>query len=723
MENPGKKIKLDRNIDLKGDFSIPTINEWQAVAEGSLKGVPFEKALINETDEGIKLKPVYLRDDIREIYENNNYPGTGDFVRGIEKDGFLTKGWDICQRTGAGFPDEFNQYLIEDLSYGQTSILVNVDAATGKCIDPSSSVPGEVAKNGLSITTIDDMKNMFRNIELKNFPVIFEAADSALELFMMFNEYCKEKNIDISTLSGALNFDPVESLAKTGTLSAPLKYLYDNMSMALKWGEQNIPYFKVIGASTLPYHNSGASAVQEIAIALSTGVNYIDEMKKRGISINSITGSMVFRFGIGPDFFMEVAKLRTARVLWSKIVEAYGGNEENRKMFIHGETSTYNQTKYDPYVNMLRTTTESFSALAGGINRLTTNTFDQVFGSSETFSRRNARNIQMILKEESHLDKIIDPAAGSYYVEKLTDEVKRKSWEFFLEIEENGGIKKGLESGFIRREVKDTAKKHQEKLSKGKRVLIGTNKFSNINEKKVNYSGPGDKELIRRRVKVIDNFKKDPERPELKKRFDEVSSVLKKDSVEIFEFGSSLFSSGATLQEVREAFLKTGSLQKEKIDKMEIKRLAFEFEKIRERVWSYNSSEGEELTITIAVAGPPGKIKPRIDFCRSFFEVAGIRGNIIELKGNSEEMFVQLTESRPKMIALCAPDGFYPELIPELVPLLKGKAEEPVLIMAGNPGDKRKEFENMGIKFFIYLGADIAHTITQILNESGVKNG
>lgn len=723
MEKTGKKIKLDKNIDLKSDFSAPSFNEWEEIALKSLKGASFDKILKTETDENIQLNPVYVRDDIKQYYENITFPGSGNFIRGIEKNGYIENGWDICQRMGTGLPEEFNQSVKEDLSVGQTSIFLDVDVATGKGIDPSSSKPGEVAVDGLSITTIDDIRKIFRDIEIKDFPVVFDADDSALEMLMMLNGYCNEKKIDVSGLSGALNFDPIASLAKSGMLSIPIRYLYDNMAIALKWAEHNKSELKITGVSTLPYHNSGASSVQEIAIALSTGVDYIDEMKKRGISVNFIAGSLVFRFGIGSDFFMEVAKLRASRVLWNKIVEAYGGEKKSRKMFIHGETSTFNQTKYDPYVNMLRTTTEAFSALAGGVNRLTTNTFDLIYGPPDNFSRRNARNVQMILKEESHLDKIIDPAAGSYYVEKLTDEIIKKSWELFLEIEEKGGVKKGLKTGFIQQLIEKTAKLKGKNLSKQKRILVGTNMYSNIGEGKIKRTGQGEKELLQKRVEEIAVFKEDPLRSKLGKEFEKILVSIKKGGKEIIDLGSLLFEGGATLQEVKEAFHNKNSFLTEKTDKLETKRLAHIFEKIRGRVASYNSLIEEDLTVTIAVFGPPAKMKPRADFTRNFFEVAGIKSELLELKGNAEDMALQLLKTEPLILVLCTADSDYPELIPELLPRLKEKTIEPVLIMAGNPGDKKKEFNDIGIDFFIFRGVDIARILTQILDESGVKNG
>ena len=208
------------------------------------------------------------------------------------------------------------------------------------------------------------------------------------------------------------------------------------MSLVTKWTLKNIPNLKTIGVSSLNYHNAGANSVQELAFSLSTAVEYIKQMLERGLKIDEIASNIRFTFGIGSLFFVEVAKIRAARMLWAKIIEAFSGNEDSQKIDIHAHTSFTNQTVFDPYVNLLRTTTEAFSAITGGVDSMHTNFFDESFRTPDEFSRRIARNTQIILNEESHLNQIIDPAGGSYYVESLTDEVAKKSWTLFQEIEE-----------------------------------------------------------------------------------------------------------------------------------------------------------------------------------------------------------------------------------------------------------------------------------------------
>jgi len=290
-------------------------------------------------------------------------------------------------------------------------------------------------------------------------------------------------------------------------------------------------------------------------------VEYIDRLLERGIVIDDIAGQMRFTFGIGPFYFMEIAKIRAARVLWAKIIESCGGSRLAQKMTIHARTSFYHQTKFDPYVNMLRTTTEAFSAVAAGVDSLHTNPFNEVFGSSDEFSRRAARNTQVLLLEECHLDRPVDPAGGSYFLESLTHEVCQKAWEKFREIEAMGGMFKALVKGFPQVEIAAVHEKRKQDIVDGRSIIVGTNYSANVNEKKPGDNFPDHEEIFQVRKKYLKKYR-GRRSLEQEAKINEKLSISKvfdaSNGAEIIPAGTEAFLAGATIGEINKKFLQGG---------------------------------------------------------------------------------------------------------------------------------------------------------------------
>ena len=274
-------------------------------------------------------------------------------------------------------------------------------------------------------------------------------------------------------------------MVKSGTLEVSEDFLFNSLKIAIEWTKENSPNLKVIGINTLPYVNAGASSVQELAIAISTFVHYVNNLSERGVSAEDVFSKTIFTFGISSNYFMDIAKFRAIRVLLENIAENYQVELGKCKPKISAKSSDYYQTNLDPYVNMLRSTTQAFSAIVGGVDSITTLPFDETIRKSDNFSRRIARNIHTILREESHLDQVIDPAGGSYFIETLTEELAKSAWNLFKQIENNGGILESLKNNFIQTEIEKVADERSKDINKRKSVIVGTNMFADIKEKKL----------------------------------------------------------------------------------------------------------------------------------------------------------------------------------------------------------------------------------------------
>lgn len=446
----------DENTPLFSEFAPNTYNEWREAAEESPRGASFEESLVTRTYEGIDLKPIYFPEDAAAIAHQHTTPGVFPYVRGTQA---APRPWLIAQESRYTSPEALNHQLRHDLAHGQTALNLNLRDAAG--------------------LMLADFDTVFREINLSETPLLVSSGSYALPFVAMLAAYLRQQGIPSSEINGCIGCDPIGTLVETGTQPA---HLYNRMAELTTWAMENMPNLAIITVNAGIYHESGTSAVQELACALATGVAYIRAMQERGLTVDSIAQRMQFTFVVGTQFFMEIAKLRAARMLWAKVVQAFGGDAESQKMTLHVRTAWRNKTARDPHVNMLRTTVEAFAGAAAGCDRLQIAPFDEVFQEPAEFSRRIARNQQIILQEEVNLSRIIDPAGGSWYVESLTDQLARSAWGLFQEIERQGGMLAALQSGFVQQQVHEIAEQRAANLQSGRDILVGVNKYMNKQE-------------------------------------------------------------------------------------------------------------------------------------------------------------------------------------------------------------------------------------------------
>lgn len=463
------------------EFPTPTSAEWRQAVVESLRGRSFE-SLITHTDEGIDLLPMLRREDTADIQHQHTLPGQPPYVRGTRAAGYRQRPWLVAQELIYLTPQVFNKVLLHDLEHGQTAVHIRLDQPTRHGRDPDQAQPGEVSRDGLSLATTDDITTALQGVEITNTRITINPGISALPLLALLIAALRKQGLPTADLSGCLAADPLTMLAAEGTLAFSLEQAYDKMAQVTSWAANNAPDLATIAVSNVPYHESGGSAVEELAFAIATGVAYLRAMQERGVTVNTAAQHMRFEFCIGSQFFVEIAKLRAARLLWSQTVTAFGGNEDAQKMQIDGRTARRNKAVFAPYVNILRGTAETLAAALGGIDTFHVSSFDEPIRLPDDFSRRIARNTQIILQEESHLTRLIDPAGGSYAVEYLTDQLARRAWALFQEVERCGGMAAALQAGFPQATISKIAEQRREKFERGEQVLVGVNRYANADE-------------------------------------------------------------------------------------------------------------------------------------------------------------------------------------------------------------------------------------------------
>ncbi len=698
---------------LLGEFDYPTYEQWREVAEKSLKGAPFEKKLLTKTYEGITLKPVYNADSTSGLAHMGALPGFTPYVRGGSAAGSSASPWRISQDISCPTPSETRAALKQGLERGQSGIRLTPDEAGRDGIDPDHASPGDVGSDGISIVGIEDIATILDGIDLKGLPLAIDVGSAGVPIAAMLIAYVREGEMSPNDLEGYIENDPLGTLARKGAFPRPIENVYDEMAALAAWAEVNAPGLRTVNVAGHPYHDGGGSAVEELAYALATGTEYIRALIERGLSVDAIAPRIAFSFSVGANFFMEVSKLRAARLLWSRIIEAFGGSEAARKMEIHARSSAWNKTAFDPYVNMLRATTEAFSAAVAGAESITTAPFDSPVRQPDDFSRRIARNVQVVLQEESHVNQVVDPAGGSWYVEHLTDEVASRAWALFQKVEKAGGMYAALSAEMPQQKIAETAAARAKDLDTRKSVFIGTNIFPNATEKPLEQREPDKEALLAERGKAAKAARDKSDQSA------ELAKLSGADSGDLVEAAIEAAANGATLGQLSQALAGEGE-QEIRVTPLNIHRGAERHEKMRRAVDQYAAESGKRPQVFLANMGPIPQHKPRADFSTGFFQVGGF-----EVLGNNgfatpEAAADAAATSGAEVAVICSTDDTYPALVPPFMARLSEKGSAIKIVLAGYPKAQINDHKQSGVNEFIHLRANNYEILAGFLEEIGI---
>jgi len=429
-----------------------------------------------ETLENIFLKPLYFESDTAHLDYLQQSPAGIDCLRGAGKESYILGEWEITQKIDLPSIKESNKLLLHSLRNGQNTAAFTCSEAMRQGKDVDEATEAEVA-SGATISTLEDVAHLFQHVALEAVPLFLNTGCTSVPLLSFLKAYCVDHNFNMRQLKGTVGMDPLGTLAEYGRVPLSTRDLYDHLAYATRLAHSNVPELKTIIVSSIPYHNSGANAVQELAYMLATGVQYIDECIKRGLSLHQVLPHMTFSFSVSSHLFMEISKLRAFRMLWANVVRAFDDTAVSVP-FIHTETSHLTQSKEDIYTNALRSTVQAFASIVGGADSLHIEPYDSVTSSSSQFAHRLARNTHLILQHETHISKVMDPAGGSWYVEAYTHELMTKAWELFGNIEDHGGMEEALKQGRIQDEVEQMKVKRQEDIECRIERLIGVTHYA-----------------------------------------------------------------------------------------------------------------------------------------------------------------------------------------------------------------------------------------------------
>ncbi|WP_133512202.1 methylmalonyl-CoA mutase family protein [Candidatus Thiosymbion oneisti] len=698
------------------EFPTTGYDEWRAAAEAALKGGSFEKRLITKTHEGIALQPMYRAEDVDGLPHMGSLPGFAPFVRGTQVLGYKHAPWEVSQELANATPESFNQALRADLERGQTAVNMRLDLATLLGEDADTTESGRVGKGGLSISCLGDVTAALTGVDLEQTPIFIQTGASGLPLLAMVLAMLGKQSRSAAKLRGCIGDDPLGALAGSGRLPRSLNGAYEDLAQLTRWAAANAPGLRTVLVRGHPYHDGGGNAVQELAFALATGVEYLRELQARGVTIDQAAPRVLFAFSLGSNLFMEIAKLRAARMLWAKIVAAFGGGEEARKIHVHARTSGWNKTLYDSDVNMLRATTEAFSGVLGGCDSLHIGPKDEIARVPSDFSRRVARNAHTVLREEAGLTRAVDPAGGSWYVENLTDTLARKSWDLFREVEKQGGMAKALSAGFPQQQVTAVSDQRAKAYAQRRDIFVGTNMYPNPTDEPLTPEPIDHVALQQERTRAL---KASRQSTDADARRDALEKLAQATPDRRVTTAVAAAAAGATLNDLWKA-LTTGEQSDPVITPVAIKRGAEPFEDLRRRSEVFAERTGGLPKVFLANLGPTPQHKARADFSRGFLEVGAFEVIGNEGFGTTDQAIQAAIASGAGAVVICSTDKTYPKLVPPLAKGIKATKPDTLVLVAGYPADHVEAFKAAGVDDFIHIRANCYELLDKLQNQMGV---
>ncbi len=608
------------------EFPPVSTRQWMDKVTADLKGADFNRKLVWKTNEGIDVQPFYRAENLENLEYLNSLPGEFPFVRGNKKN---NNDWLVRQSIAVTDFAEANKKALNYLMKGVDSLAF--------------------VFSGCTEYSVADMALLLKDIQLDAVEVNFVCKCRACKIAELFVEFAKQGNYDLKSIRASVEYDPFGKYALTGKFKIDQNFVIDQAVKMIN-ATAELTKFKTLAVNGKNFGNAGSSIVQELAYSLALGAEYMSTLTDGElVEPDAVAKKMKFNFSVSANYFLEIAKLRSARLLWAQIVKAYEPKCEcSCKMIIHAETGSWNKTVYDPFVNALRTQTEAMSASLGGVDSMTVLPFNAIYEESTEFSDRIARNQQLLLKEESNFSKIADPAAGSYYIEELTAAIADQAWKLFLEVQEKGGFLAALREGFIQAEIKKMATKRDLNIATRRENLLGTNQFPNFNEK-------AEKEMDAAIFAPVD--------------------------------------------------LTSGEAE---IETLKPYRGAQAFEALRYKTDVYARTNKRPLAFMMPI-GNLNMRKARAQFACNFFAVAGF--DVLDNNGfeTVEEGWKAAQDAGAQIVVICSSDDEYAELAPAAFEAIAGKA---IFVVAGAPACT-DELKAKGIANFINVKSNLLAELSQ----------
>ncbi|WP_424944199.1 methylmalonyl-CoA mutase [Aliiroseovarius crassostreae] len=695
--------------------------KWKELAEKELRGRALED-LTWDTLEGIEVKPLYTAEDTKDLDHMGGMPGFGPFTRGVKATMYAGRPWTIRQYAGFSTAEESNAFYRRNLAAGQQGVSVAFDLATHRGYDSDHPrVVGDVGKAGVAIDSIEDMKILFDGIPLDKVSVSMTMNGAVIPILANFIVAGEEQGHDKSLLAGTIQNDILKEFMVRNTYIYPPEPSMRIISDIIEYTSNEMPKFNSISISGYHMQEAGANLVQELAYTLADGREYVRAAIEAGMDVDKFAGRLSFFFAIGMNFFMEAAKLRAARTLWHRVMTEFGAKSERSKMLrTHCQTSGVSLQEQDPYNNVIRTAYEAMSAALGGTQSLHTNALDEAIALPTDFSARIARNTQIILQEETGITNVVDPLAGSYYVESLTDELINKAWALMEEVEEMGGMTKAVASGMPKLRIEESAAKRQAMIDKGDEVIVGVNKYKLAQEDEIEILDVDNMAVRESQIARLENIRATRDEAACQAALDELTR-RSKEGGNLLEAAVEAARARASVGEISMAMEKEFGRHRAEVKTLAgVYGAAYEgdegFAQIQKSVEEFAEAEGRRPRMLVVKMGQDGHDRGAKVIATAFADI-GFDVDVGPLFQTPEEAAQDAIDNDVHIVGISSQAAGHKTLAPQLVNALKEQGAEDIIVICGGvipQQDYDYLYEN-GVKAIFGPGTNIPEAAEKVL--------
>ena len=699
------------------------INRWKTLASKELKDKTID-SLNWLTPEDITIKPLYTENDLENINHLNELPGLDSYSRGPRATMYAGRPWTVRQYAGFSTAEESNAFYRKNLEAGQKGISVAFDLPTHRGYDSDHPrVLGDVGKAGVAIDSVEDMKILFSNIPLDKMSVSMTMNGAVIPIMANFIVAAEEQGVAKSSLTGTIQNDILKEFMVRNTYIYPPEPSMRIVSDIIEYTSKEMPKFNSISISGYHMHEAGANLVQELAFTLADGKEYVKAALSKGMDIDAFAGRLSFFFAIGMNFFMEVAKLRAARILWSKIMKEFNPKKPSSSLLrVHCQTSGVSLQEKDPYNNIVRTSYEALAATLGGTQSLHTNAFDEAMGLPTEFSSRIARNTQLIMQEELGITKVIDPLAGSYYVENLTNELTQKAWELIQEVENLGGMTEAVAAGLPKSRIEESATKKQAAIDQGLEVIVGVNKYKPKDHEKVEILNVDNISVRENQIDRLNKIRATRDDNICQKKLEDLENICRNKSGNILEFAVDAARNRATVGEISSALENVfGRYRANNKTLTGVYKNAYEndenFLKIQNKVELFEKNEGRRPRILVIKLGQDGHDRGAKVIATAFADI-GFDVDVGPLFQTPEEAAQDAVDNDVHIIGISSQAAAHKTLVPILIDQLKKINGEEIIVVCGGviPREDYDFLSDIGVRAIFGPGTNILDAANNLLD-------
>jgi methylmalonyl-CoA mutase len=704
-------------------FPKSTLKDWQKAAAKDVGEGKSPDDLTWETPEGIDVKPLYTAADLEKLEYVDTFPGFAPYVRGPRATMYAVRPWTIRQYAGFSTAEESNAFYRRNLAGGQKGLSVAFDLATHRGYDSDHPrVVGDVGKAGVAIDSVEDMKILFAGIPLNEMSVSMTMNGAVLPIMASYIVAAEEQGAKMSELSGTIQNDILKEFMVRNTYIYPPAPSMRIVADIIEFTAKNMPKFNSISISGYHMHEAGATAVQELAYTIADGEEYVKAALAKDLDVDDFAPRLSFFFGIGMNFFMEIAKLRAARLLWAKTMAKYKPkNPVSLSLRTHCQTSGVSLTEKDAYNNVIRTTIEAMAAVLGGTQSLHTNALDEAIALPTDFSARIARNTQLILQHEAGITKVVDPLGGSYYIESLTDSLVKHAEALIAEANKAGGMTKAIEAGLPKQHIEEAAARKQARIDRGEEVVVGVNKYQPKSEENVEVRDVDNAAVREQQIKRLNEIRSKRDETACRLALGALSAAAASGQGNLLELSVTAARARATVGEISAALEKIYGRYNANIKTISgVYGAAYDadnsLKSVRERVAQFAKTGGRKPHLLVAKMGQDGHDRGAKVIASAFADM-GFEVTVGPLFATPEEVAKLAVEKDVHVIGISSHAAGHKTLVPQLVAALKAAGREDMAIVCGGviPAQDYEFLHEAGVDAIFGPGSNIPDSAEKLL--------